>query len=272
MLLAVLALALIILDAKTDLLKPLREQFTGLSAPLYWVTSLPERIGEWGDDNLTSREDLLAENAALRSENYVLKQKLQKMAALTAENAHLNELLNSSEIVDEDVLIAKLIGVSPDPRRHEIVLDKGSNEGVFVGQAVLDADGLVGLVIETSPISSRVLLIVDSQNAVPVQVLRNNVRAIAEGTGIIDRLHLRHVVATTDIVEGDMLVSSGLGRRYPAGYPVAKVYAVEANPGQAFLTIKARPLAQLNRSRHFLLVFSDDITESGNEAGEPGNE
>ena len=180
-----LALLLIGLDAKTDFLKPLRYQLTTLSTPLHWLVSLPRRVGDWSDNALSVRQELEAENTILRTENFVLQQKLQKMATLVADNIRLNELLNASENIDSEVLSAKLIGVSPDPRRHEIVLDKGSEHGVYLGQAVLDADGLVGLVIEVTKKISRILLIIDQSNAVPVQILRTDARAIVEGVGSI---------------------------------------------------------------------------------------
>jgi len=257
------AIVLLVLDAKTGLLKPLRQQFLSYSTPMYWLTSLPGRVGEWGDKTVVSRESLLAENAALRTENFVLQQKLQKMAALIAENSRLSDLLNSSTMIEDDVLIARLIGESPDPQRQQMVLDKGLDAGVHVGQAVLDANGLAGQVIEVSRQSSRMMLIVDSDSAVPVQILRNGTRFIAEGVGSIDRMRLRHVSATADIVEGDVLVSSGLDQHYPPNYPVAKVTAIEKDPGQPFLKVNIVPLAQLNRSRNFLLVLdkSTKVTE-----------
>jgi rod shape-determining protein MreC len=258
-----LAIVFLILDARTEFLKPLRQQFLSFSTPIYWLTSLPGRMAEWGDNTVVSRESLLMENAALRTENFVLQQKLQKMAGLIAENSRLTELLNSSHSIDDEVLIARLLGASSDPRRQEMVLDKGSTDNVYVGQAVLDADGLAGQVIEVSHHSCRVMMIVDSNSAVPVQVLRNGTRFIAEGTGMLDNMHLRHVAATADIVEGDVLVSSGLDQHYPANYPVAKVTTIEKDPGQPFLVVNVTPLAKLNRSRHFLLVLEHKKTVSG---------
>jgi len=155
------------------------------------------------------------------------------------------------------------MGASADPRRQEMVLDKGSAENVYVGQAVLDADGLAGQVIEVTTHSCRVMMIVDSNSAVPVQVLRNGTRFIAEGTGMLETMHLRHVAATADIVEGDVLVSSGLDQHYPPNYPVAKVTAIEKDPGQPFLLVSITPSAKLNRSRHFLLVRNQKKTVSG---------
>lgn len=223
---------------------------------MYWLGNLPGRLWEWGDTVVDSRQDLQKTNAALRAENLILQQKIQKMAALIAENTTLRELLNSSELLNDKVLIAELIGVSPDPLRHEIILNRGSSDGVFVGQPVLDAYGLFGHVVEVNPLSSRVMLIVDSKNAVPVMVYRNGLRLIAEGQGRVDALGLRHVVETSDIQTGDLLVSSGLGKRYPEGYPVARISEVIHQPGQHFLEIRAEPLARLRVSRQLLLVFN----------------
>lgn len=258
-----LAIVLLILDAKTQYLKPLRQHFISLSAPFYAFVSFPGRAGEWASESLVTRDELQAENIALRSENYVLQQKLQKMAALIAENSRLTELLNSSSHIEDDVLVARLIAVSPDPLRQEMILDKGSDDGVYTGQAVLDASGLAGQVIEVAPSNSRVMLIVDSESAVPVQLARNGIRMVAEGTGVIHEMNLRFVAATTDILVDDILVSSGLDRRYPPNYPVARVVSIDRDPGQPFLVIHVEPLAQLNRSRHFLLVIDKDKTPHG---------
>ena len=165
-------------------------------------------------------------------------------------------MLNSSALLQDDVLVAELIGVSPDPARHLVVLDKGEADGVFTGQPLIDANGLMGQVVEAAANSARVLLITDATHAIPVQVNRNGVRAIAEGVGRLDRLELRHVASTEDIEVGDLLVSSGLGGRFPEGYPVASVTEVIVDPGQPFARVIAEPKAALNRSRHVLLVFT----------------
>jgi len=255
-----LALLVWMLDTRTELLKPLRQKMMTLSYPLHAVTSFPGRLFEWGDNSLVSRETLQEENSALRAENRVLQQKLQKMATLIAENARLTELLNSSHYLDdESVLISRLIGISPDPLRQEILLDKGTDEGVSVGVAVLDAYGIAGQVIEVSAHSSRVMLITDTQSAVPVQIIRNGIRMVVEGTGNQDILLLRHVAATTDILMEDVLVSSGLDGHYPANYPVANIVAIEGDSSQGFLTVRTKPVAQLDRSRHFLLVLGSRL-------------
>lgn len=206
---------------------------------------------------MVSRSTLQSENERLKAESLVLQAKVQKLASLAAENIRLRELLNSSAILQDNVLAAEIIGISPDPGKLYVMINKGSDDKVFMGQSVIDAYGLVGQVIEVGSHSSRVLLITDERHALPVQANRSGIRAVAEGSGLLHELELRHVAATTDIKVDDLLVSSGLGGRFPVGYPVGRVVSVVHDPGQAFATVKAMPSAQLNRSRHVLLIFSD---------------
>ncbi|MGD8175458.1 rod shape-determining protein MreC [Marinimicrobium sp. ARAG 43.8] len=258
---SVVAVGLILVSLYTNWLAPVRAQLGVVAAPFYWVTDLPKRIGNWGDEAFASKQALHEENQALKSELLILQRKLQQMAALAAENVRLRRLLGSSDMLQDNVLVAELVGVSPNPLSHSVVINKGLSDGVYNGQPVLDAFGLMGQVVEANPHSSRVLLITDTSHALPVQVNRNGVRAIAEGTGHINRLRLRHVSNTTDIREGDLLVSSGLGNRFPVGYPVAEVEQVVRDPGQSFSTVIARPMARLDRSRHLLLVFGREQAE-----------
>lgn len=239
-----------------DLLQPVRQQLTDhVARPLFALTRWPTAIGEWFQDTFASRQTLLDRNATLEHENLVLQRKVLQSAALMAENARLNELLNSTEILEDSVLVAELLGVPPDPLRQEILLRRGSLQGVFEGQPVLDANGLVGSVTEVSSDTARVLLITDNTNAVPVQINRNGVRGIAEGSGRPDELYIRNLVPTTDVHQGDLIVSSGLGGRYPKGYPVGEVTRIEYEGADSFLRVVLKPTAQLNRSTHFLLLF-----------------
>lgn len=251
-----LALTLILVNTYTDWLNPARARLGGLAVPFYWLTDLPDRMGGWAEETFVSRERLQQENEALKAELLIHRRKLQHMASLAAENVRLRQLMNSTEMVKERVLVAELIGVSPDPTTHRVVVNKGLEHGVYLGQPLLDASGLMGQVVEVYPYSSQVMLITDSTHALPVQVNRNGVRAVAEGIGDLHQLKLRYVSNTTDIREGDLLVSSGLGQRFPVGYPVGEVESVVHDPGQPFATVMVKPKAQLNRSRHVLLVFS----------------
>lgn len=241
----------------TDRLEPAREKVSFLVTPFYQLTDIPRRINDWRKDLFVSRSDLKIENEALKAELLIHQRKLQQLASLAAENVRLRQLLNASEMLQDSVLIAELIGVSPNPLSHKVIINRGASVGVFKGQPVLDAFGLMGQVVEVSENSSTVLLISDSTHAIPVQVNRNGVRAVAEGSGDLNRLTLRHVSTNTDIREGDLLVSSGLGGRFPVGYPVAEVQTVVRDPGKAFLTVIVKPMARLDRSRHLLLVFEN---------------
>ena len=274
--LVIVSLLLIFTDFKFRQTDVVRSGLTTLVAPIQYVVDIPSRVMGWLDRTTADYQVLYEENDELKVQTLVLQRKLQKMTVLTAENIRLRELLNSAEQVDEDVTLATVIGIDPDPFTHEVVINKGTNEGVRVGYPLLDASGVMGQVISVSRFSGRVLLLTDSRHSIPVQINRNGVRAIAVGTGVSDELELLHLPDTADIVEGDILVTSGLGGRFPFGYPVATVGRVAHDPGQPFANIQVRPNAQLNRSRQVLLVMvreqqamaSDVSVDEQNEAAE----
>lgn len=255
--LGLVAVVLIVISLYTDWLNPVRERLSSLAAPFYWVTGAPSRVGDWAGDQLRSREELAEENSRLKHQVMLLEQQTQLLAAVRAENTRLKELMNSADNVDQRVLVAQVIGVSPDPLEHVLIIDKGRSDGIKQGTAIMDASGLLGQVIEAGDFSSRVLLITDANHALPVQVLRNSVRAVAEGTGDLYRLKLRHLANTSDIREGDLLLSSGLGGRFPAGYPVGEVIAVKRDPGRAFAEVEVQPRGLMNRSRFVLAVIGN---------------
>lgn len=269
--LALLALAIALIYSKTDWLDGVRQRVSDFTIPLYWVTDIPGQVSRWSEDRLASKVDLQEENKALRTEVLVLKRKLQQMASLTAENTRLRQLLNSADTIEDRVLVAELIGVSPDPMKHKVMINRGTDDGVYIGQPVVDAYGLVGQVVEVGRHTGRVLLITDSSHALPVQVNRNGIRLVAEGQGNLFELQLRFVSSTMDIQEGDLLVTSGLGQRFPPGYPVALVERVSHDPGKPFATVIAKPMAELNRNRHVLLVFDRHGALEEPPAGDPAS-
>ncbi|WP_444907478.1 rod shape-determining protein MreC [Microbulbifer sp. SSSA008] len=253
--LIILAITLIVSDHYTNWFQPVRERLSGVIAPLYWVTGAPERVGDWADEQFRSREELQEENSRLKRQVLLLEQRSQLLAAVKAENTQLKELMNSAEMVDDRVLVAQVIGVTPDPLEHVLLIDKGRDDGIDIGTPVMDASGLLGQVIEAGDSYSRILLITDSSHAIPVQVLRNSMRTVAEGTGDLYRLKLRHLANTSDIREGDLLLSSGLGSRFPAGYPVGEVISVQRDPGKPFAEAEVLPRGRMNRSRFVLAVI-----------------
>ena len=231
-------------------------------SPLQFIAEDPYFIGNAAGDLFATRTGMLEKNAQLSRQILELSQLSQQYLALKTENERLRELLGSQARVSAEVVIAELVGVIPAPNTYQIIIDKGAVDGVMIGQAVIDAQGLFGQIVEVERYTSRVLLITDVSHAVPVQVNRNGVRSIAGGTGQLDRLELENVPVTADIREGDLLETSGLGGRFPPGYPVGLVDSVIIEPTSPFAMISVRPSAQLDRSRHVLIVFADSEGET----------
>lgn len=256
-LVCIIAISALIADRYFRLLDPLKSSLLGLYEPLYETVDIPHRAKSWGGDRLVSKDDLLVDNAKLESENQILRGKLQKLTALAIENVRLRELLNATSLLDENVLVAEIISVSTEPHKHYAILNKGSRQNVYVGQAVIDANGLFGQVVTVAEDVSRVILISDQRHSVPVQVNRNGLRLVTEGTNDFSSLLVPHVAITTDLAEGDVLSTSGLGGLFPTGYPVAKITSIEYSEGDPFAKVLAKPFAHLDRSRYVLLLFDE---------------
>lgn len=254
MLLIIAALFFIALDLNSQKFREGRSYVNLIITPLQWLVDMPARLADNVSDVVVSRSTLVLENNRLRTEALELEQRILQNAALTAENRRLRALLNARSRVEPEVRLAELIGVDPNPFQHEILTNLGSQDGITVGQPALDSGGVMGQVISVAPLISRVMLITDSRAAVPVESLRTGFRSVILGNGNPDSLELDFVPATTDIRVGDRLVTSGLGGRFPEGYPVAEVSEVTRDPGRPFLVIKAIPTAKLDKSRHLLLV------------------
>lgn len=244
-------------DYRWSWLQPLRYYTGYVLLPAQQMSQFPSIIGHWFGESSASRQQLIHENKQLQAHNLILEVRAQRLVSLETENIELRELLSASEQVGDRVLVAAISAIHPDPYSRQILINRGGQDDVFIGQPVLDAYGLLGQVVDVLPRTSRVLMIADPNHAIPVQINRNGVRAIAVGTGALDQLELIYVPNTTDIIVGDLLVSSGLGGRYPSGYPVATVTKVTNVPGQQFASVYAAPSAQLDRSRHLLLVFNE---------------
>lgn len=264
--LAIVSVAMMSVDHITSWLDDSRAAITTAISPVVVVADLPNRSARGLSELFSSRGDLRHRITDLEGELILLRVKTQKMAALTAENNRLRDLLGSAAKLQDNVLVAELVGVDPDPEEQEVTIDKGRLDGVFVGQPVLDSRGLMGQVVEVSVFNSRVLLISDQTHSLPVQVMRSNLRLIAQGTGIEQKLDLLHVNSTADIKVGDQLLSSGLGNRFPVGYPVGVVDRVHYEPGKPFAEVTAKPSAQLDRSRHVLLVFTESRSDQGSSS------
>jgi rod shape-determining protein MreC len=247
---------LVIFDTYTPWFEPVRNYLNRATYPLQLLSNMPIQIKEWFVLNTTSRSQLEEKNVSLEKERLILRGKLQRSADLAAENMRLRQLLNASELLIDSVLVTEVIGISPSPHNHTVTIDRGAEDNVYVGQPLLDATGLMGQVTHVFNSHSQVLLITDLNHALPVQVVRNGLRSIVEGTADYNEMRLRFVSPTTDIIEGDQLVSSGLGGRFPVGYPVGTVTEINHTRGEKFVDIKVKPSAQHDRSKHLLLVFT----------------
>ncbi len=258
--LALLSLVLMFADSRSDYMARVRYYVGFVVTPLHYVAELPGRGLDVVGGLFESRNQLQRENARLQEQLLIQQYQLQKLEHLTAENRRLNELLNASTAVKEDVVRVEMVGESPDPFAKRILIGKGSTDGVYIGQAVFDAYGLMGQVVEVAPLTSWVLLITDPQHATPVQINRNGMRAIASGTrDSLHLLNLDNIPNTADVQVGDELVTSGLGERFPAGYKVGVVSSVTNDPGKPFATVVVNPTAQIDRSRNLLLAFDSRI-------------
>ena len=262
-LLAMVCLALMLVDHQASHLARVRQGLSVAVHPIRVLVDLPFSASQSAANWIADRQALLAENEQLKRERLNANFRLQRLAALEAENRRLRELLDSTEILQQRVLIAEILAVDLDPYRQRFNLNRGLADGVFVGQALLDADGVVGQVVEVGPFTAEAVLITDADHAVPVSVNRNGLRTIAVGTGDSNRLRLPYLTNSADIEVGDLLVSSGLGGVFPAGFPVGRVLEVRIRPGQSFAEVLAEPVAKLDREQEVLLVWTDEDDSAG---------
>lgn len=271
-LLAYLALAstLIVLDHRSHWLEQTRTQASQLTQPVWWLAGLPGRLGTRFQEEAATRSGLLEENRELRNELLLANARLARSQAAAADNERLRGLLGVASSQGIDVQLAPILDIDLDPVRQRLVLAAGSRDGVRAGQAVIDAGGLMGQVIDTTPMHATVLLLTDPDHAVPVMVSRNGVRLIVYGRG--DRLEASDIPMNSDVREGDVVVTSGLGGRFPAGFPVGTITSLQSDETRTFLIGSLDPAAQLDRGRDVLLLRSlpqpvvvpePDVSEQG---------
>lgn len=253
---ALLSLALIATDHRLQKAHQLRLWMETLLHPVQQLIALPSTLIGWASEGLTSHGTLQEENASLKKKNLLLQQKLQRQEAIEAENNRLRELLDSSfRYGDDHVLIAEITAIDLDLFNQEVILNKGSADGVYVGQPVMDAHGVMGQIVRISPISSTALLISSPQHSIPIQNRRNGLRSIASGTGQANQIRIRFLPSGSDLIPGDTLITSGLGGRFPFGHPVGTVQSIHHPDDQPFSEAILTPAAALDRSREVLLVW-----------------
>lgn len=249
-----ISVALIVLDHRGDWLAQVRGHASVAMQPLWWLAGLPSRLGEDLRDDAATRARLAEENRLLRNELLLGAARQARLQVEAAENARLRGLMGAAERGGQDVQLAPILDVDLDPTRQRLMLNAGTASGVRRGQAVIDAGGLVGQVIEATPSTATVLLLTDPDHAVPVAVARTGVRLIVYGTGRSDMLELRNVPLSSDVRAGDVVITSGLGGRFPPGFPVGTIAALRPDDSRAFLVGDVDAAAQLDRGRDVLLL------------------
>jgi rod shape-determining protein MreC len=271
LLLAGLSILLLVIDHRDNHLDTLRKGIGATVYPLRVIVDAPVSLWHWAVQTTTSRNDLQLENSRLHTERLLTQARLQRYASLEAENSRLRDMLEARSRVRDQVRVAEIMSASANPFRHVIVVDKGTNDGVYNGQTIVDANGVVGQIIEVGVLSSEGILISDPDHALPVELNRNGLRTIAVGTGEFDRMDLPFLPNNADVVEGDLLVTSGLGGAFPAGYPVGVIDSVIVKPEEPFAVVTATPSAALNQIREVMLVWSVDDSEGHqDEAAQTG--
>ena len=262
LLLAGLSILILYIDNRDNHLDAVRKTIGATVYPLRVIVDAPVSAWRWLEQATASRTELELENNRLNAERLLTQARLQRYSALEAENARLRDMLEARDRVRERVRVAEILSVSANPFRHVIVVDKGTTDGAYDGQAIVDAEGVVGQIIEAGVASSQVLLISDPGHDMPVEVNRSGLRTIARGTGDYVRLDLPFLANNADIEPGDLLVTSGLGGVFPPGYPVAVVDTVTRLPQEPFASVTATPSAALNRIREIMLIWVDPVEEA----------
>lgn len=250
-----LSMTLIMLDKKHDLPATFYASVSQYLAPVQYIIDFPIYGWNWLKVHSVSRTQLQEQNEEFRKQLFVQQAQLQQLYGLYRENLELRRLLNAAPRINGHFMSAELLSVNVDPMVQHVLLNRGKKDGVFVGQPVLDAYGIMGQVISVGTDVSRVMLLSDRASAVPVQVYRNGLRGIVNGTGSPNGLELSYMPANSDLRVGDWLLASNLGLRYPAGYPVGIIKKIQRSREQTFVKVSVAPIAGLNRSQTVILAW-----------------
>ncbi|HDZ8913034.1 TPA: rod shape-determining protein MreC [Aeromonas hydrophila] len=257
----IISIAAIVADSRFGVFSHVRVYLSSLVSPLQYMANAPGIMLDTMSTQVQTRAGLIEQTKQQEQQLFTLRSRLLKMDHLEHENQRLRELLGSPVHKESRKMVAELLSVDSDPFSHQVLINKGALDGVYNGQPVINDQGVIGQVLHVGSTTSRVLLITDSSHGIPVRVLRNDLRAIASGSGELDKLELRNLPRNTDVQVGDLLVTSGLGGRFPEGYPVATVTRSDYVEGKPFAQVEAKPLVALDRLRYLLLLWTDKKPE-----------
>lgn len=257
----VISSALVFADVRLDAFSQVRYVLNSAISPMQYVANMPQALLENALKQFSSHQQTLTQNEALKQQLLEQKSNVLLLKHLEQENQRLRDLLGSPFVRDERKMVAEVMAIDSDPYKHQVMIDKGQTNGVYEGQPVINEKGIVGQVSHVGAHNSRVLLLTDITHAIPVQVVRNDIRVIVSGSGALNQLELDNIPSNMDIRHGDVLVTSGLGGVYPEGYPVAEVSSFSFDNRQPFAQVIAKPYVQFDRLRHLLLVWPTNINE-----------
>ena len=252
--LVILSFVMLINDKKSNYLAIFRNSIAIAVYPLQSLVVMPSNLFVWINKNFSSREALTLENKILLNQQNINNMTLQRYQSLEQENLRLREILNAATRLEHKVEIARIISANINPYRHTIVINKGEKDDIHAGQVIVDADGVMGQILYTNFLTSEAILISDADHALPVQINRNGLRTIVLGNGSYTNLNAPYIPNNADIKIGDLLVTSGLGGKFPAGYPVATINSIERNPSEQFSNVTAKPIALLNQAQEVMLI------------------
>ncbi len=267
----VLSSAFIYCDHKLASFDVVRGYLQSFVSPLQYLANSPKQLMDFASKNIISRNQLMIDNKRYQRQELLLKEELLQLDILKQENNRLRKLLASPIRSDYKKMVAEILAVDSDPYTHQVVINRGSDDGIFEGQPVVNENGVVGQVLHVGLNNSRVLLLSDITHAIPLRVERNGIRAIAKGTGSVTQMEIAHMPHSTDIKVGDIMLTSGLGGRFPEGYPVAVVSFVADSSNREFAHITVKPLVELNRLRYLLLLWPQTKIENPPVIAEPIN-
>jgi len=255
--LVILSFVMLINDQKSNYLAIFRNSIAIAVYPLQSLVVMPSNLFVWINKNFSSREALTLENKILLNQQNINKTTLQRYQSLEQENSRLREILNAATRLEYKVEIARIISANINPYRHTIVINKGDKDGIHAGQVIVDTDGVMGQILYTNFLTSEAILISDADHALPVQINRNGLRTILLGSGSYTNLNAPYIPNNADIKIGDLLVTSGLGGKFPAGYPVGTINSIVRNPSEQFSNVTAKPIALLNQAREVMLIKAE---------------
>jgi len=265
---ASLSFALLVLDARFRYTEGLRSVLALAVYPLQTLATLPGALGERISGYLVSQSQLRDENTELRSKLLAASQAAQRFEAAQAETSQLRRLIGASERLPIKSIPAEILYNGRDPYSKKVVIDKGSQHGVRAGAPVVDEAGVIGQVTRAYALAAEVTLLTDKDQAIPVQVVRNGLRAVAFGAGSSGMLELRYMASNAEIQNGDKLVTSGIDGTYPPGIPVATVARIERDAAYAFARIVCQPAAGVDRGRYVLVIQNESrLAQPPEEAG-----